>query len=130
MASDFVGIFKIILAEVSSETAAHKVLTRLQDLLEDELEPDDEVTLTQLVEVPSFVEHATMKQIILLRAARNTLLTLKFNDCWNLAKQLDQMQFVLSKHLNPDDAVGLEYPHGHVMELFEEVKHGRNPLHH
>lgn len=130
MASDYVGIFKIILADVSTETRAHEILTEVQDLIEETLESDDEVTLTQLVETPNFVEHATTKQIVSLRYARNTLLALKFKDCWEFAKQLDQMQFALSKHMNPDESAGLEYPHGHVMELFEEVKLGRNPLHH
>lgn len=130
MATDFVATFKVILGDVSNEGTAHKVCEKVQDAIEALLDEEDEVSLTGLSEAPVFLELATQHQIMKLRAARNVLVALKFNDTYALAQQIDKFQWFLSRKMHPDDSdIPQLYDHGNFSKIAEEVWAGKNPMH-
>jgi hypothetical protein len=100
-----------VIAEVVRENAA-------QDL--DEEEDGDEVILTQLV---PFDSKAMVPEELLVRLAksRNDLIRTRYIECWNIAKELDKVIYIIRRNLIGNEFMLADYDYGHFIKVSEEV---------
>lgn len=111
-----------------SESSVHADSTMdwIKARIEDQLDEDDTVRITQIVCVG---EPETREETLTrLRLARNELIRLHYKDTMDLAQQIDKVIWMLIKRASDDDSLPNDYDYNRVVRIAEALNRGENPL--
>jgi hypothetical protein len=109
-----------------SDIHAESTMDYVKARIEEQLEDDDTVRITQIAVVGEpLVQEETLTR---LRLARNELVRLEYKDTMNLAQQLDMVIWMLIKRSKDEDAFVDQYDYNRIIRIAESLKRGENPL--
>lgn len=109
-----------------SDVHAEKTAEYLEARLEEVLDEDDTVRVTQVVCMGEpLVKEETLNR---LRLARNELCRLEYRDAMNFAQQLDMVIWKLIKRASDDDPLPNDYDYNRIVEIMHSLQRGENPL--
>ncbi len=127
MAEEYVATIRLTY-KAEDDVEAQLIAELARERAESELdtqEDEDEAILTQ---VTSFAVAVEPRELLTrLALARNDLIRTRYRECFELARQLDQLSDALQKRLMPDEVT--DYDFGHFIEIAGKVlNEGANPL--
>lgn len=89
-----------------------------------ELDEGDSVDVTDVIPLGFGLSAAETSQV--LRTARNCLIRTRIKQCWELARELDKVAYILERRLEEHfDASSYDY--GKFMDVSQQVLDGKNP---
>jgi hypothetical protein len=109
-----------------SDVHADHTADHLQARLEETLEDDDTVRVTQvaLAGEPLVQEEVLTR----LRLGRNELARLPYKNTMNLAQEVDKIIWMLIKRADDDDALPNDYDYNRIVNITKALRRGENPL--
>ncbi len=110
----------------ADDVEARLISETLRENAEKDLEEGDEVWVDDVVSTsPPNTPHTTIHR---LKVARNDLIRLKTNDCYDLARELDKTAWVLEQRMTSDNADFTRYDYGDFLNIVKRVLNGEDVL--
>ncbi len=112
--------------EALSDVEARMISETIRENAEKDLEEGDEVWVDDVLETtPPSTPHALIHR---LKLVRNDLIRLKTTDCYDLARELDKLAWVLNKRMNPHTVDFTGYNYGDFLDTVKAVLNGETKL--
>lgn len=110
--------------EVEAILAADKLKSVCEDYLD--AEEGDQVVVTQVTSTSTDVEPSETLTILL--RARNALIRTRIKECYDQAREMDRIAYILEHRGDPEYALA-GYDYTRLLEVAESIlKHGKDPI--